>query len=158
ASAEDGAGVPGPLRAAWAAACRRLLALPLATDTTGGPSPRLVGLTESGRQAWRDWTAAHAAEVNDADFPPHLLGPWSKLRGYCGRLALVLHALRWAAGGQPAAAEADGDTVRAAGRLTAYFKGHARKVWGALEADPRLAGAQRILRWLREHPQVNEVK
>ena len=37
-------------------------------------------------------------------FEPHLVGPWSKLRGYCPRLALIIHFLRWACG------EVEGDT------------------------------------------------
>jgi hypothetical protein len=47
--------------------------------------------------------------------------------------------------------------VRLAGasRLVAYFKSHARKVYAALDADPRLAAADRLRRWLIEHPAVS---
>jgi hypothetical protein len=51
----------------------------------------VVNLTAEGRVAWQQFTRDHAAERNAADFPAHLAGPWSKLRGYCGRFALIIH-------------------------------------------------------------------
>jgi hypothetical protein len=158
AAAEEDVDVAPELGRAWREACYRLLAEPATLDGRGAPSFRLAALSAAARRSWRAWTAFHAEEVNDGEFPPHLLGPWSKLRGYAGRLVLVLHALRWAVGtGADCPVEVEADTVEAVVRLTAYFKAHARKVWGAVEADERLWAARRVLRWLAERPGVSEL-
>jgi hypothetical protein len=125
-----------------------------------GWRPFIVKLTATGREAWQRFTRAHADERNAEDFPPQLIGPWSKFRGYCGRLALILHFLRWACGelgeGEAAAtADVDGESMDRAARLVAYFKGHARKVYTAMDADPRTADARLVLRWLARHPELD---
>src|SRR5262249_14410258 len=76
-----------------------------------------------------------------------LAGPWSKLRGYCARLALIVHYLRWAAG-EVSSENVDEESVNRAARLVAYFKSHARKVYAALDADPRTADARKLVRWI----------
>jgi len=118
-----------------------------------GQRPFLVHLTVSGRQAWQQFTQAHADECNAADFPPHLIGPWAKLRGYAARLALLLHYLHWACD-EVEGEDVDGDSMTRAARLVAYFKSHVRKVYAVMDADPRVAPARRLLRWLtQEHAQ-----
>ena len=52
----------------------------------------MLSFDDSGRSAWQQFTDDHAAERNARDFPGCLSGPWSKLRGYTARLAL-LHVL-----------------------------------------------------------------
>jgi hypothetical protein len=134
---------------AWDVTVRRLLELEPDLKRENGHQPRLVHLDDSGRLAWVRFTRQHAAEVNDEDFPSHLKGPWSKLRGYCGRLALLLHLLQevWSGGRGPI----DGDTIDRAAALTAYFKAHAQRVYTAMDADPRVAQARAILRWVQRH-------
>jgi hypothetical protein len=131
----------------------RLRSLPMVAEVHGARvcyRPFVVRLTAAGRQAWREFTRLHAAEVNSPDFPDFLRGPWSKLRGYCGRLALLIHYLRWACreveGG---ASDVDEEEVRRAAKLVAYFKGHARKVYRAMDADPRVTNARKLLEWIR---------
>jgi DNA polymerase-1 len=124
-----------------------------------GWRPFIVKLTSSGRQAWQNFTQTHADERNAEDFPPQLIGPWSKLRGYAGRLALILHYLRWACGelgeGDAAAtSDVDGESMERAARLVAYFKAHAKKVYAAMDADPRTVDAKLVLRWLARHPEL----
>jgi hypothetical protein len=154
ASAEDWRHLSAEAQRGWESALARLLAEPVLPGP-GGWRPRRLGLTECGRQAWVAFTAAHATEINVGDIPPHLEGVWSKLRGYAARLALLLHALRWACD-EPVGLDAvDGASLGAAARLVGYFKSQARKVHAALDADPAAAGAARVLRWLAEHPQVS---
>jgi DNA polymerase-1 len=114
--------------------------------------PYLLRLSAEGRQEWKRFTERHAAELNTEDFPGHLRGPWAKMRGYCGRLALLIHFLRWACGEfENDKADVDGESVRRATRLIDYFKSHARKVYSAMEADHRTRAARRVLAWvLRE--------
>ena len=74
--------------------------------------PFLVNLAHEGKTVWQQFTRQHAAERNADDFPPYLIGPWSKFRGYCGRLALVIHFLRWACGDiESDTADVDGESL-----------------------------------------------
>jgi hypothetical protein len=111
--------------------------------------PFVVKLTACGRQAWQRFTQAHADERNAEGFPPHLTGPWSKLRGYAARLALIVHCLRWAAG-EVQGQDVDGESMDRAAILVDYFKSHARKVYAIMDADPRAAAARRLVRWITQ--------
>jgi hypothetical protein len=111
-----------------------------------GYRPFVVNLTACGKKAWERFTREHGAERNAEDFPAHLVGPWSKFRGYGARLALVVHFLRWAAG-EVDCENVDGESMDRAAKLVAYFKAHARKMYAALNADARVADARKILRW-----------
>ncbi|MBY0527336.1 MAG: DUF3987 domain-containing protein [Gemmataceae bacterium] len=140
----------------WDNVIKRLLALPMA-DLDGDPAPNLTPLSASGKDAWTLLTQAHADETNAADFPEWLRGCWSKLvPGYAGRLALVLHLLRWACD-EAGDTAVDGESVEQAFRLVEYFKAHARKVYATMGADPRVPAAKRILRWLGEHRDVTTI-
>jgi hypothetical protein len=116
-----------------------------------GWRPFVIKLTTEGRQAWQHFTQGHADERNAEDFPAHLAGPWSKLRGYAARLALIVHYLRWACGEfESDQADVDGESMNRAARLVGYFKAHARKVYAAMDADPRAALARRLLHWVAD--------
>jgi hypothetical protein len=140
----------------------KLRSLQMVTVQEGGEvkeyRPFIINLDASGRHAWQEFTKAHADERNAPDFPPHLIGPWSKLRGYCVRLALVVHYLRWAAGeltvDDDGAAPVDGADFRRAARLVAYFKSHARKVYLTMDADPQTADTRHVVKWLERHPEL----
>jgi hypothetical protein len=116
--------------------------------------PFFVNPTAEARAAWKTFTDAHAAETNDPDFPSHLLGPWAKLRGYCARLALIAHALRQACS-EAEGDDLDGERMRRAALLTDYFKGHTRKVYAVMDADPKVLAARLVLRWLERHPEFD---
>src|SRR5262249_48296960 len=111
------------------------------------PRPFYVHLTDAGKRVWEDFTRAHAAEVNAEDFPAHLVGPWAKLKGYAARLALIVHYLRLACR-ETTGDDVDGESMRRAVRLVDYFKSHARKVHAVMDADPRVARARRVVRWI----------
>lgn len=113
-----------------------------------GDEVRLVG---EARKAWFAFTKEHAEEVNDNQFPDHLRDPWSKMKGYGARLALVLHCLRWAAGESVNLIEMDTADMTAAVKLVDYFKSHARKVHAALGSDKRVEQARKVVRWIRSN-------
>jgi replicative DNA helicase len=106
-----------------------------------------VRLTACGRQAWERFTRCLADEQNRPDFEDCLRGPWGKLRGYCARLALIVHYLRLATG-EVDGENVDGESVSRAARLVGYFQGHARRVYARIDADPRVAGALKVARWI----------
>jgi hypothetical protein len=136
----------------WRLALLRLFGLEQEAGERG-PRPRFVHLTSCGRRAWEVFTTGQADDLNAGKVPDHLRGPWSKFRGYCARLSLVLHFLRCAAG-EAADEDVDGQDVEQAAELVAYFQGHARRVYHALGADARLADARKVLQWLRERPDL----
>jgi hypothetical protein len=118
-------------------------------------------LSPDGCTSWQRFTEGIAAEINQEGFPPHLRGPWVKLRAYGARLALILHCLRWAyeqgANGEKGPPDyVDRVSMDGAARLVTYFQSHARKVYAAIDADPRHREAKRALRWVANS--VNSVK
>jgi len=144
---------------AWEAVVEHLLALDMTIEADGRKRPYFVHLTTEGRQEWQRFTEAHAGEVNEEDFPAHLKGPWAKLCGYCGRLALILRRLRIAcralstdANGTVTGEDVTGEDVCNAARLVSYFKSHARKVYALMDADPQTWQARRILKCLATNP------
>jgi len=140
---EDWRDVSEAAEAAWANAARELLAL----QTLPGGKPVVVPLGLDGRRAYQEFTFRHAAEVNAEEFPDALRGPWSKLKGYCLRLSLLLHLLDAASDGLDAA-EVDGCQVARAERLVTYFKSHFRRMMAHTIVDPTVANATYVLRWL----------
>jgi hypothetical protein len=136
-----------------------------------GYRPFVVHLDRSGREAWSEFTNAHAAQCNDEGFPQQQLrGPWSKMKGYCARLALILHYLWLNDGALEGGNQSDvgGESVRRAALLVDYFKSHSRKVYALIDADPVAREARRVVRWLQREfseslnslkaPQVVEIK
>ena len=109
-----------------------------------GFRPFLVGLTPDAKPRWQALMDSLIHEMNDPDFPPHLRGPWSKLKVYAARLALILHFLRFV-NKDADTQHVDGASVRRAALLISYFKSHARKVLAAMDADPKAATAKRML-------------
>jgi 5S rRNA maturation endonuclease (ribonuclease M5) len=141
--------VSAPARTAWDNTVKELLSLEMQGADGPSPRPELLHLSPDGKLAWKEFTRRHAAEMNDPDFPSHLRGPWAKLRGYCARIGLILQCLRWACEGGKLM-DVDGESMEAAARLVDYFKGHACKLYMAMGADPALAGARKLLAWLRK--------
>jgi hypothetical protein len=147
-------------RSAWEDAVNELLSLAM-QERSGLPlRPVLLKLSPDGCTSWKRFTDRIAAEMNQEGFPPHLRGPWVKLRAYGARLALILHCLRWAY--EPKKRKSGplelvcSESMEGAAQLVQYFQSHARKVYAAIDADPRHREARRVLRWLANS--VNTVK
>jgi hypothetical protein len=130
--------------AGWADTLDKLARLPCDDDRG-----RAVGFTPDGLAAWGEFLNGHAEESNDWAFPEHLRGAWSKLRGQCARLALILHLLRHVEG-EVGCEDVDAESMRRAVRLVGYFKSHGRKVHDEGAADPRVNGARKVLTWLQK--------
>src|SRR5262249_42471451 len=62
-------------------------------------------------------------------------------------LALIVHYLRLVTG-EADHEDVDGVTLDRAGQLVAYFQSQARKVYALMDADPRVAAARKVLRWV----------
>jgi hypothetical protein len=111
--------------------------------------PRQLWLTGDGKQVWEIFTNTIAAEYNASEFPGHLKGIWMKLKGMCGRIALVLHLLRWACkevGDKDM--DVDGESMNRAVAVVEYLKAHTKRVAGIMGSDYRVAAGLKLLRWL----------
>ena len=101
--------------------------------------PHVAYFTPEGKARWEERYNAHSAEMNAADFPPFLRGPWGKFREYAGRLTLILTLMHHAA--DPTAdplivPDVGPRRVDDAWRLIAYFKSHARRVQAVIACGP----------------------
>jgi hypothetical protein len=150
----DPRGIRPAISARWDEAVRRLWARPLAVGDDARPRPQLVAPTPEAAEVFAHWFDTHCAEAEDADFPAHLRGAWSKFRAYCGRLALVLALLRRAF--DPAIPDdapppaVDARDMDAAIRLVAYFKCHTRRVRALLRGGgEENDDARALVCWLR---------
>jgi hypothetical protein len=131
---------------AWSDCVGKLVALEMVIQDDH-KRPFLVQLNQAGRDEWKRFTERHANEMNAAGFPPHLAGPWSKLRGMTARFALILHMLRWACDGGKEGM-IDGLAIHDASKVTNYLKDHARRVHACMGSDPRLADTRKVLQWI----------
>jgi hypothetical protein len=151
---EDWRAVEDDVDAIWADALGKLWELQPDLDAHGNPRPHAVYLDATGRKAWERFTRDLADEMNAANFPDVLRGPWAKMRGYGARLALIVHLLHGASG-TCADGAATGAMIGKAAALVRYFQSHARKVYALLGTDGELDGCRRVLEWIeRERPKT----
>jgi hypothetical protein len=152
AKSEDWMAVDPATTELWASALAQLWELQPEETKEGELRPRFVRLTTDGRKAWEQFTTWLAAEQNREDIPDPLKGHLSKFKGYCARLALILHYLRLACL-EMNEEDVDGVSVHQAGKLIRYFDSHARKVHAVLGSDAEVEDARRVLQWIeREKP------
>jgi hypothetical protein len=143
--------VPEEAMAPWQSAIEELLRLNM-EPTENGLRPHYIRLTDDARQEWETLQNSLVQQQNDDAFPTILKGPWAKLRVYAGRLALIIHLLRWVTR-ETDEKNVDGQSIRRADLLVRYFASHARKVYAVIGADPEIENAKRVLDWIaRENP------
>ncbi|MDB5349221.1 MAG: hypothetical protein JWN86_468 [Planctomycetota bacterium] len=150
-------GVPETVSAEWSELVRRLHARPLTVENLR-TLPHIINFTPAGKTAWCAMIDASHAEQQSVDFPQSLVGPWSKLEQYAGRLTLILHLLRHASGsgvGQSIIPDVTAETVGDARRLLVYLKSHTRRIHEAMKAGARgeegSEDVQSILKWILRH-------
>jgi hypothetical protein len=119
------------------------------------PGPRVVYLTDSGKEAWVRFTRFIGRLQRREDLSPVVHNTVAKLKTYGIRLALVVHFLRLATG-EVEYEDVDGQSVKRATQLVAYFFSHIQKLHGVIESDPRLGDAQRVLRFLERRRDIED--
>lgn len=85
------------------------------------PDPMPLPLTPGGQKYWQHWHDDHMEEAEKT--APQLRGFYSKLKGYCARLALI-HAMA----SNPDATAISEESLRAAAEQIEFFKGEMRRV------------------------------
>jgi hypothetical protein len=147
AEGEDWACISHAVAGEWSATLAHLRDLQMERHPEKGEHPKFVELTSCGRKAWERFTNDLADQRNDALLPEALAGCYAKMKGYCARLALILHELRFIHK-EVQDEKVDGWSVGQASKLVAYFQSHARKVYAVIDADEGIADAKRVLAWL----------
>ena len=115
-------------REGWKSVVEKLMSLAFAPDCAGRESAIMLPMTTQAKDVWREFFDAWELEMSVRG---SLAGTWSKLKGYCARLALILQLLRWACG-EASEDEVDEVSVRGAVTLTQYFASHAERVRAAM--------------------------
>jgi hypothetical protein len=144
--------VPEETLAPWVNALQQLLNLSQEPGAHG-PRPRFVRLTLEARPEWQAIIDGLTREINREDFPPHLRGPWAKLKVYAARFALTVHLLRWVTR-EAEEQNVDDESMRRAGLLVNYFGSNARKAYAVMAADREFQDAKRVLAWVARERQT----
>ena len=100
-------------------------------DSEGNASPKVLGLMPEAQDAWvafYDDHAAQQAELAGGD----LAAAFSKLEGYCARLALVIHCVRVADGDTSLASPdyIDADSIQRAVKIVEWFCDETVRIYG----------------------------
>ncbi len=150
----------------------RLYAIPLRVDANGAPNPIPLGFSRSAKSMLTRFLDEHNAAQEQLD--DDASAAWSKLEGYCPRLALVLHLAEWASrcvSGEPVSIQST--TVESAIRLTRWFSAEALRVYGMLgegdearelrgivERIQRMGGRVSVRDWqrVRHHASASEAE
>ena len=109
---------------------RRLRELNMQRDEDGDPAEVPVAFSPEAKESYVEVYNQHRKEMATAGFPRYLRGVWAKLEAYTLRITLVLACCRFAEQGVVERAEVE-DVIKAIA-LIDYFKGQARRVFGAL--------------------------
>lgn len=135
------------LERAWTDCLYTLYTWEMHIGDDGIPRPYLMHLTEDGRAVALAWYAQHAKATRDINFQHGMLGPWSKIRSYYFRFALLLHCLRLATG-ETSFADVDAESCQRAWVLTEYFISHLKKVYGRLQSRREDVKAEKLITWI----------
>jgi hypothetical protein len=127
----------------------RLYELAPDVDAEGREEPRLVRLEPDAKKAYVAWHDRHGEEL--AELTGDRAAAWSKLRETAARLALIVHAVRVAAG-DAAGEDVDAESMGRALRLVEWHKHEVRRVYSILgQTDEEAAERQsddRLAAWI----------
>lgn len=127
---------------AWAGIVDQLYGLPI------DDKPIVVELSEAALCRYAEFYNRHNDEL------PHLSGDlasvWSKLEETAGRLALILHFVRWASGELSLADQDEVDEVSmvSAIRLVEWFKNESLRVYAMLGETDKEREERRLVEWI----------
>jgi hypothetical protein len=110
----------------------KLSSLRMVEDETGQEAPNVVPMSREARRLFKEIHDEIGRETLEPGFPLRLQGVWAKMRGYLARISLVLALCRSVEQNEPE--EVEEQDVKNATRIVAYFKAHARRVYGKLRA------------------------
>jgi len=124
-----------------------LLTLQPDMDAEGVPSPRFLTLTRDARELWIRFFEEHGRE--QATLSGDLASAWSKLEGYCARIALVIHLVRAVSNRDILHDQVDDESMQAAIHLTRWFGREARRVYGLFTETDEEREQRQLVEWIR---------
>jgi hypothetical protein len=110
----------------------KLSSLQMVHDEIGQEAPNVVPMSQEARRLFKELHDEIGREMLEPGFPLRLQGVWAKARGYLARISLVLALSGSVEHDEPEQVEEE--DVQNAARIVAYFKAHARRVYGKLQA------------------------
>lgn len=135
------------LEQAWVDCLHTLYLWEMNIGDDGIPRPHLMRMSEDGKAIAAEWYAQHARATRHPNFSHEMLGPWSKLRSYYFRFALLLHCLRIATG-EIVSPDIDAESCQRAWILTEYFISHLRRTYERLQSRREDVKAEKLIAWI----------
>jgi hypothetical protein len=126
-----------------------LLALQLTGEDEGNATPLFLGLRSDAKRELVAFLNDHNAEMTELD-NPHERAAWSKLEAYAIRFALLIHLVRAKSGEVVEANPVDVASVRAAIRLTEWFRAESERVYAWLAGAVVEDSHARLVTWIRQ--------
>jgi hypothetical protein len=117
-----------------------------AVDDQGNPRPRLMPLSQAAKDLYVQWHDRHGEDTANAD-ADDLAAHFAKLRGVCGRVALVVELATAAESGKNIA-NISSSSMRAAIRIVNWFKHEACRVYGAMAGTDDDRRRERLADWV----------
>jgi putative DNA primase/helicase len=118
--------------AEYAGLYAKLSSLRMVEDEIGQEAPNVVPMSREARRLFKEIHDEVSREALEPGFPLRLQGVWAKMQAYLARISLVLALCRCVEHSEPEQVEEE--DVKNAARIVAYFKAHARRVYGTLRA------------------------
>jgi len=113
----------------------------------GEDGPAVLGLNPEAKSLWIEWFNHTQRELREV--PETLRGAWLKMPSQCGRLILICHLCRCAAGEADNAEVVDAASVAHGTLLAEYFKSHVQRVMHVLSEGEEETLLRRVVTWLK---------
>lgn len=142
------------LKAAVAEVVERLFSLTMAKDADGRDTPAIVPLSPEAQEVWERAYMENAADIDAAEEGSAWEAALSKFEAYIGRLALIHHLCRWAAGDRAVPTPTtpmDAASIEAGAELVRWFKAQTKAFYATLDGGEARADTDRaaLLRYVR---------
>jgi hypothetical protein len=126
----------------------RLLALDFGANAEGEKVPVDLPLDPDAKSAFVEWADEHG--LQQTQFVGDLAAAYSKLEGYCARLALVVHLVRQATG-EVATEAIDAKSMEMAIALTEWFKHECRRTYQMLSESDDERAHRELIELIQRH-------
>lgn len=140
--------IPPQVEAQVSRLFERLYAFEPDRDDDGEPYPATVVLGDDAKRIWVAWYNAHGEAM--ADLSGDLAAAESKLEGYAGRFALVIHCCRVAAGDATVADPLvlDAESMRAALKLTDWHRHETARIYATFGESRPQKERRQLVEWI----------
>ena len=124
----------------------KLLSIEMQQDEEGERRPAIVSLHHLAKEAFVNYYNRHNREQQNLD--EDLYAAYSKLEEVAARLALVIHAVRYATGEVSELYNLDLDSMAAGIELCEWFKFEARRVYSVLAENELAHENRQLIQWI----------